>query len=848
MRALTHLPFLRIAERRILIGGGALVAVPFDDYDDLLLGSFTDHRAAYDAAEPTFFVTDEHFHGDHASGCWRVHAALSLALPTAALASPTLSLTAIDEGDVTRTMQGAADQELLFVTPTTARAERADVDRASELLAIVDRLDGAPRHALGSFLEAADPSLGHVEQLTLCTVAIEALLLPDITNGLTETFARRLANLLAADDVAYDAVHGTARTLYAARSASVHGTMDRPLAPLVSAAQTLLAHAIVAVGRLAADVPDLDEVRERLDTQRGPVNATSSPAPGESAPAPRLSIARPLRHRSGQELTAPLRVPDDEVVLFAPLIGLSVDDVPSPLIVDGYPLSVLTFGQLHGMEDPDIRRDWMARLTLEVHEVPALAVRMSARIHDHAAMESALHELRAWITDAVLALRLAGMTGVDDPDLVGDFARFDGDFYHRIPTIYRQTALLGLAAPAQVLDDPTAGRLAEAWRLLLAARGAGTPDSLERALSMFRRAHAHRLGVGRSTQMQLLFAALELLTGRMGSDRQRELLEACASRAGDVGTAASWFGEHGRAVRNAVAHGYWDADGPDLEGEVALAHVRAVVRAAILADLTDAGTSDRGSHLDAARAARYRDLDGAAHRRRAVAAFERGDLAAAAAAFARGAECGDSDSMYGLGRMAADAGDEATAMLWLMPAARSGSASAMNAIGVIARQHGELDAARDWYAAAWSAGAVEGMYNLGILEVHAGNVDAARDAYEQAAERGEVKAMHNLGVLEEEAGDLDAARRWYRRAAGLGNAKSMNELGVLAMNDGDVASATEWWERAAAAGSATGMRNCGILAAQHGDLGDAREWLSRAIAAGDGGAGDILERLASPDP
>jgi hypothetical protein len=79
MRALTHLPFLRIAERRILIGGGALVAVPFDDYDDLLLGSFTDHRAAYDAAEPTFFVTDEHFHGDHASGCWRVHAALSLA-------------------------------------------------------------------------------------------------------------------------------------------------------------------------------------------------------------------------------------------------------------------------------------------------------------------------------------------------------------------------------------------------------------------------------------------------------------------------------------------------------------------------------------------------------------------------------------------------------------------------------------------------------------------------------------------------------------------------------------------------------------------------------------------------
>ena len=54
---------------------------------------------------------------------------------------------------------------------------------------------------------------------------------------------------------------------------------------------------------------------------------------------------------------------DGELVLFAPLIGLELDDLPDPLLAAGFPLSWLWPSQVGSFEDPDIRRDWMSRHT-----------------------------------------------------------------------------------------------------------------------------------------------------------------------------------------------------------------------------------------------------------------------------------------------------------------------------------------------------------------------------------------------------------------------------------------------------------------------------------------------------
>src|SRR5438552_6860571 len=52
---LTHFPLLRIEAESILFGAGDLWQMPFERFDDLTLGAFTDHRRRFEEAAPVFY-------------------------------------------------------------------------------------------------------------------------------------------------------------------------------------------------------------------------------------------------------------------------------------------------------------------------------------------------------------------------------------------------------------------------------------------------------------------------------------------------------------------------------------------------------------------------------------------------------------------------------------------------------------------------------------------------------------------------------------------------------------------------------------------------------------------------
>ena len=149
VRMLTHVPLIQIDTPRAEIGGGALVALPFEEYDELLLGAFTDSRRDYESTAPVFFVSehdvdvpgdelDERWAG-HLADCARVRDALALAAPSSSIPDPALSLGMIDVAESqaqTHTMQRDADQELLFLgAGATFLLSQDTLERAAGLLA-----------------------------------------------------------------------------------------------------------------------------------------------------------------------------------------------------------------------------------------------------------------------------------------------------------------------------------------------------------------------------------------------------------------------------------------------------------------------------------------------------------------------------------------------------------------------------------------------------------------------------------------------------------------------------------------------------------------------------------------
>ncbi|HEY0956308.1 MAG TPA: hypothetical protein VGE36_16230, partial [Roseateles sp.] len=278
---LAHLPLVCIDADRIPFAGSDLWRMPFDTFDALTAHAFSDHRRAYDVTAPVFLrlvVTSRLAHvvplppepAEHANlqlklpeRAWpqlatmgldllnRFHTlavqpawqALLLQAPDAQLPPPRWSLTLAiaDPGFGFATggapariasVQGDADIEYLINDGFHTRLfDAAGLQAAA---AWTERLsDGSGIHpsiatALDALAGCASPLVGAAERTVLATMALEALLLPELRSGLSATLALRLAHLLGRDEAQRQHSRASARALYQARSASVHGEAPAP--------------------------------------------------------------------------------------------------------------------------------------------------------------------------------------------------------------------------------------------------------------------------------------------------------------------------------------------------------------------------------------------------------------------------------------------------------------------------------------------------------------------------------------------------------------------------------------------------------------------------------------------
>lgn len=239
-----------------------------------------------------------------------------------------------------------------------------------------------------------------------------------------------------------------------------------------------------------------------------------------------------------------------------------------------------------------------------------------------------------------------------------------------------------------------------------------------------------------------------------------------------------------------------------------------------------------------------------------LAAYNRGDYAAAYRGFRRLAEQGNAKAQYHLGTLYEHGTgvpqDYASAVQWYRSAALKGNPEGQTALGYM--YHTGKGVPRDfseaiwWYRRAAEQGDAFAEFYLGYMYfvgegVSRDYAEAVR-WYRRAADRGNDLAQNNLGYMFEQGKgvrrDYAEAIRWYRRAAGRGYAKAQYQLGLMfAFGRGvpkDRAEAARWYRRAAKQGHVDAQVYLGNLyvlgQGVSQDYAQAAEWYRRAAAQG----------------
>ena len=351
------------------------------------------------------------------------------------------------------------------------------LERAACLLNVVDRCEGELRQAIDVLHDAADLSLTAAEQLTLCAIELEALLLPEVDSELNRTFARRLANCRWRGGRRAGALHRAQRGR--ARRGRRRGA--------AGLAQALLARAVVALEALTREESTLPELRARLDegqlASKWPTDGVPAPTPRMLHPPPRRSApsSSGLALAGGLVLSDP-EIGDGELVLFAPLIGLELDDLPDPLLEAGFPLTWLWPWQVGSLEDPDIRRDWMSRDSGTARVTGCLA------LHGERDVDAAL----APLLRRVDGRHRAAAGGPGDRAGRGATRCLRARRLRRAPPASLGLPPDGLRVALQRSDalEPAVADLAALWSLLLAYEAGPPAPEIDHALALFRRAHS----------------------------------------------------------------------------------------------------------------------------------------------------------------------------------------------------------------------------------------------------------------------------------------------------------------------------------------------------------------------
>jgi hypothetical protein len=609
----THIPLLRLAGDEVPFASGELTHLAWDDYNSLSQGAFEDFRSLYEATAPVFYRVDVHdlaappisdapstggmielsaptnaweallpnvglgfmsaYANNVADPAW---IALLLAAPAAAPVWPRLSVTFAVSGDDTTSfafqdrnvdgvrVDGDASHQLLF-SPRAAGSEitREAVEHADRLLAMLAEkpLKRDVAAALGALCGLTHPALSPDQQTTLAVVTLEALLLPEVTTDLGATFARRVAALLApeADRKELDRA---ARTLYDARSATLHGRAGPRRATARPAfAQQVLAAAIEA---LLPESDDVATVCARLDEGDGadvPRLLDAEEAAGLQAPdrlrgrmpkiAAGLSLGGDIESMAAEEGT---------LLSWSPLVGLTSEgelgfgEDSGVLLTTARPRTVLT------LEDKDVRRE-LGNLVMIDTPIACLGVGHPSGDDDERELVPMLRERDL----AVTALRLAGFGAFVDPELLGVYV-YDGITRTIDSSVFSPMILRGMGKePEESFGEDDISRLYPWWQLLLDYDRRARHDEIDHVLALYRRAHDRQF-LPPDARAALLFATLESMVGRFRAPDDPVQLEGVVRRiVGDDDPAAAWFAENGRALRNAIAHGYWNRDEEPLD-------------------------------------------------------------------------------------------------------------------------------------------------------------------------------------------------------------------------------------------------------------------------------------------
>jgi TPR repeat protein len=212
------------------------------------------------------------------------------------------------------------------------------------------------------------------------------------------------------------------------------------------------------------------------------------------------------------------------------------------------------------------------------------------------------------------------------------------------------------------------------------------------------------------------------------------------------------------------------------------------------------------------------------------------------------------------GLAAYNRGDFAAALQEWQPIAEKGDAHAQYNLGLLyARGQGvgqDHAKAAEWYEKAAEQGVAAAQYNLGVMYANGqgvqANAEAAAKWFLKAAEQGVTDAQAGLGNIYHEGEgafrNYAEAEKWYRKAAEQGVANAAFHLGVMYdLGQGvqrDYAEAMKWYQKAADGGYPGAMANLGILyyngQGAKRDLVQAYAWFDRAQRLGDPRAGELL--------
>jgi len=612
---ISHLPLLRMERAADLpFGDGLLTKLPWEQFDGLTQGAFSDWKRKYVLTDPAFFWYEPPvalpfvkagnargmeemklpqeawptllprlgfgllnvFHEQLVDPVW---AALALAAPAGVLPPPRSSVSFMlpageayfEFGERTSNgvrLQGDADLELAYLPEAThVPLDDQTLATARTLLPLARFALGNPvvSPALRQLLTCGDLTLAAPESLLLAVAAIESLLLPDVTVGSGEMFARRLAHLLGTDDTSQTRIHGLARSLYRHRTALLHAddaARDHGNLP-PAAAEQLLASATIAVTNALASGVEIADLRRKLDEPGGsgfaPSEVLRTAPPGRCAPH-RLGPNDPWQ--SGTSSTGgDLSSPEGTILSWSPLIGLTHEGEPWVHRDLGVAVTSISAAALVGMEEKDIRRDFIS----EVRVGGALAALAIAVPHpDLNVTNGDAATLTRRRDVAVAGLRMAGAGEFADPELLGWYI-YARSLRYRRETVLRQSVIMRLQQEetAVMLSAEARSRVWELWSLLARYEREARDPEIDRLLDLVRRIHDRRF-LPTTTRAALALVAVESLLGRFRPPTATLRLERLVRLLHGVPEeTARWFETNGRAFRNQVAHGEWKVEPTD---------------------------------------------------------------------------------------------------------------------------------------------------------------------------------------------------------------------------------------------------------------------------------------------